>query len=67
MTLNTKLILLKYIAEGIKFLKDHKICHLDIKPSNILFGNGLVKLIDFGEAYHPEVCQKSIKIFIFRL
>lgn len=53
MTLNTKLILLKYIAQGIKFLKDHKICHLDIKPSNILFGNGLVKIIDFGEAYHP--------------
>lgn len=48
MTLNTKLILLKYIAQGIKFLKDHKICHLDIKPSNILFGNGLIKLIDFG-------------------
>ena len=66
MTLTTKLVLLKYIAQGIKFLKDHKICHLDIKPSNILFGNGLVKLIDFGEAYHPEVCQKSFYLFNFR-
>ena len=48
MTLNSKLIFLKYIAQSLKFLKDHKICHLDLKPSNILFGNGHVKLIDFG-------------------
>ncbi len=48
MTLNTKLTFLKYIAQGVKFLKDHNICHLDLKPSNILFGNFYVKLIDFG-------------------
>lgn len=39
---------LRFIAQGIKFLKDHDIFHLDIKPTNILFGSGVVKLIDFG-------------------
>jgi serine/threonine protein kinase len=48
MTLSTKLTFLKYIAQSIKFLKDHKICHLDIKPANILFGNLQIKLTDFG-------------------
>lgn len=60
MSLHSKLIYLKYIAQGIKFLKDHDICHLDIKPTNILFGSGIVKLTDFGESYHPSICQKSI-------
>ncbi len=52
MTLSQKLIFLKYIAQAVKFLKDHKICHLDLKPPNILFGNGHIKLTDFGEAHH---------------
>jgi serine/threonine protein kinase len=60
MTLSSKLTYLKFIAEGIKFLKDHEIVHLDIKPSNLLFGFGIVKITDFGESFHPQICQKSI-------
>lgn len=48
MTLNTKLVFLKYVAQALKFLKDNKICHLDLKPSNILFGSGHIKVSDFG-------------------
>lgn len=40
--------MLRYIAQGIKFLKDNKIQHLDLKPMNILMTPGIVKLIDFG-------------------
>jgi serine/threonine protein kinase len=30
---------------------------LDCKPSNILlYKNMLIKLIDFGESFHEEVC-----------
>lgn len=62
MSLHSKLTYLKYLAQGIKFLKDHDIVHLDIKPTNLLFGSGVVKLTDFGESYHPQVCQKSIHL-----
>lgn len=48
MSLNTKLMYLKQIAQGIKFLKDHEICHLDIKPTNILVSGGILRLSDFG-------------------
>lgn len=59
MSLETKLMILKFVAQGLKFLKDLDICHLDIKPANILFGATHVKITDFGESYHKEVCPKS--------
>jgi serine/threonine protein kinase len=48
MTLTTKMFFLKYIAQALKFLKDRKICHLDLKPSNILFASKHIKISDFG-------------------
>ena len=48
MSLETKLNILKYLAQGLKFLKDQGIYHLDIKPSNILFGSTHIKITDFG-------------------
>ena len=34
--------------------------HLDLKPFNVMVGPDLVpKLIDFGDAYHRDVCGKS--------
>ena len=51
MSLETKLIILKYLAQGMKFLKDQGIYHLDIKPSNIYLRNdGNPVLLDFGAA-----------------
>lgn len=64
MSLETKLIILKYLAQGLKFLKDQGIYHLDIKPSNVLFGSTHVKITDFGESYHRDVCARGKKAFI---
>jgi len=48
------------IIQSLRYIRDFKIVHLDVKPSNIMiYCNLLIKLIDFGESYHPEVCKKS--------
>lgn len=53
----TKIFLLYEIIVALRFLRDHSIVHIDLKPQNILIkivGDArqsvhyLVKLIDFG-------------------
>lgn len=35
---------------------------MDLKPSNIIVAKRLiVKLIDFGESYNKEICEKNFK------
>ena len=51
------------IIQSLRCLKDYKIAHLDLKPSNVMIGKKMtVKLIDFGESYYPEL--KSTHYFI---
>ncbi|XP_066519297.1 striated muscle preferentially expressed protein kinase [Hoplias malabaricus] len=41
------------ILQGLEYLHDHRILHLDIKPDNIMVSNlGAIKIIDFGSAQH---------------
>ena len=54
-------ILLRYISELLKGLKemiDHKICHRDIKPQNIMLDKGKIKYIDFGSTCFYPHCQQ---------
>lgn len=52
-SLNGKLVLMFSITMALRFLEKFKVVHLDFKPSNIMILPGLlVKIIDFGEAYH---------------
>lgn len=47
------------ISQSLRYLSEYKIAHLDLKPTNIMTNRKLtIKLIDFGESYHPEL--KSI-------
>jgi tousled-like kinase len=43
-------IMLKMILNGIKYLHEHKlkIIHYDLKPSNLIFHQGMLKIADFG-------------------
>lgn len=43
-------LILKQIVQGVKYLNQYtpKIIHYDLKPQNILFHKGLIKISDFG-------------------
>ncbi len=59
MSLNTKLWFLSQIANGIRYLKEEGIYHLDLKGSNVLVQkNYNLKLIDFGESYITSIDEK---------
>ena len=56
----TKIYLGYIIAQGLRYLQEYQIAHLDLKPSNImLYKKMMIKLIDFGESYHPELKSNS--------
>ena len=52
LSINTKIWFLIQVAQGIRFLGQEGVYHLDIKGSNILIQkNYTLRLIDFGESY----------------
>eukprot|EP00331_Platyophrya_macrostoma_P031070 CAMPEP_0176438752 /NCGR_PEP_ID=MMETSP0127-20121128/19501_1 /TAXON_ID=938130 /ORGANISM="Platyophrya macrostoma, Strain WH" /LENGTH=430 /DNA_ID=CAMNT_0017822823 /DNA_START=439 /DNA_END=1732 /DNA_ORIENTATION=- len=55
-SVNTKLWFLTQMANGIRYMKQEGVYHLDLKNSNILIQkNYSLKLIDFGESYIKSV------------
>lgn len=62
MSLNTKIYMLLQVAQGLKFLKENQIVHLDLKPANILIQkNYIAKITDFGESYNSRVCDEKFR------
>lgn len=60
MSLWSKLYLMINVLHGLRHLLEYNIIHLDVKPINIMVCAGLItKIIDYGEAYHRDVCPKS--------
>lgn len=56
----SKVYLLLNIVHGIRHLIAFGIVHLDLKPMNVVVARFMItKIVDFGEAYHKEVCDKS--------
>ena len=62
LSLWSKVYVLLNILQGLRHLVSQKIVHLDLKPSNIIISrNYITKIIDFGEAYHHNVCSSGNK------
>lgn len=60
--LESKLTLLAHISNGLRFLAYYKVVHMDLTLNNILiYDNFLPKIIDFGEAFHRETIESTIK------
>lgn len=52
--------MLRNLANGLRFISNYKIIHLDLKPNNIIVVSDLMtKIIDFSESYHPQICEKG--------
>lgn len=59
MVLHTKIYLVYLVACALKFLQEYRVVHLDLKPANILLQKKMmIKVIDFGESYHPDLKYK---------
>ena len=46
--LKKTIYLMTQAINALQYLKEHNIYHRDIKPDNILFLHGILKLTDFG-------------------
>ena len=47
---------------ALRHLESYRVVHLDVKPNNVMIAPGLlIKLIDFGEAFHPDVWKAEGK------
>lgn len=53
MSISTKYYILVQILQGLRFVNQLGIVHLDVKELNVVvLRNTICKLIDFGESYH---------------
>jgi serine/threonine protein kinase len=60
LSLSSKIFILFMLIQGLRYLKLFGIVHLDLKPNNVMISRTMmVKIIDFGESYHPAICPNS--------
>ena len=42
------LMIFRHVCAGVGALHENNVCHLDLKPENVLFVKGMIKVSDFG-------------------
>jgi serine/threonine protein kinase len=51
------------LVEGVRFMHQHKVAHLDLKPDNVLVRRGQLRIIDFGVSVRVSGADTMIKGF----
>ena len=60
--LSSRVYIFIHIARALCGLADHGVAHLDLSSNNVCIGKDLlIKIIDFGEAYHPLICESGYR------
>lgn len=58
-TFSSKMHIISHLSNALRFLDQYEIAHLDLSPSNVIVVKDfLIKIIDFGEAYHKKTAEK---------
>ena len=61
LSLVTKIAWLMGAINGVKFLEDYGVGHMDLSPNNLMVArSNQIKMIDFGEAYHSAVTRPFV-------
>ena len=51
-SVRSKLLLLHFVMQGLRVLRDADVVHMDLKEHNILVGRGMIpRISDFGESF----------------
>lgn len=57
--------IIRQILRGLEYMHDNGVIHYDLKPRNIIFHEGVIKIVDFGLSKQMETGESQMKLTTF--